>query len=126
MIAYMKIAVPLAFFLLFQGCDTSTDQTKKSGPGQPRVVSAPRPGLHRFVLTRAGVDVAFDTQTGQICRTWEWTPTSAPSKPNPTTGMAPQRAVGEFAPTCLLLYQTYPSGVGSASEPTEQSATDGQ
>ena len=128
MIAYMKIAVPLAFFLLFQGCDTFTSDQKKivASQAQPKLPPAPRPGLHRFVLTRAGDDVAFDTQPGQICRTWEWQPVGSVGRPDPATGGLPERKAGEFAPTCLFLYQTYPSGVGSAYEAPEQSATGGQ
>ena len=46
--------------------------------GRPTSVkpAAPKPPLHRFILTRypADASVAFDTQTGQICKTWEWQP----------------------------------------------------
>jgi hypothetical protein len=53
--------------------------------------------------------VAFDTQTGQICRTWDWQPIGAPSKTDPVSGNTPQRSFGEFAPTCLSLYKDFPS-----------------
>jgi hypothetical protein len=72
--------------------------------------------VHRFVLTRTDYDVAFDTQTGQICRTWAWQPLGKPAKPDPESGNAPQRKFGEYAPTCLSLYQTYPSGTNPESE----------
>jgi hypothetical protein len=72
--------------------------------------------VHRFVLTRESGDVAFDTQTGQICRTWEWAPVGKAPKPDPESGNRAQRSFGEFTPTCLSLYQRYPSGVNNQSE----------
>jgi hypothetical protein len=119
----LKVAAPIAVLLLAQqGCDTNASDKKK-------VVSAekakpPRPGLHRFVLTRLGVDIAFDTQTGQLCRTWEWQLGGAPSKPDPVTGTSPERRAGEYSPTCLSLYQQYPSGGGP--DVLEQAAPENQ
>jgi hypothetical protein len=72
--------------------------------------------VHRFVLTRTNGDVAFDTQTGQICRTWDWAPVGKTSKPDPESGNMPQRSFGEFTPTCVSLYKQYPSGVSTESE----------
>jgi len=65
---------------------------------------------HRFVLTKFDGGVAFDTQTGQICRTWDWLPVGGHPKANAETGTTPQIAFGEYAPTCLFLYEQYPSG----------------
>ena len=80
--------------------------------------------VHRFVLTKFNGGVAFDTQTGQICRTWDWESGGEPAKSDPKTGFTPQRVFGEFAPTCLSLYQQYPSGTNPQSEslPDEQPA----
>ncbi len=94
--------------LILGGCSPAAQTQRKTDPPEPK---SQRPGLHRFVLTRAGVDVAFDTQTGQICRTWEWAPTGP--APKPASDFPRQRESGEFAPTCLSLYQTFPSGVGT-------------
>lgn len=69
---------------------------------------------HRFVLTKFDGGVAFDTQTGQICKTWEWQPIGEPAKAD-ANGNRAQRAFGEFAPTCLSLYQEYPSGTDSGA-----------
>lgn len=60
---------------------------------------------HRFQLTKFAGGVAFDTQTGQICRTWDWEPSGKPSD----TGA--QRSFGEYAPTCLDLYNRFPTSV---------------
>jgi hypothetical protein len=76
----------------------------------PTKQTATRP-LHRFTLVEIPGDrsgVAFDTQTGQICRTWEWKPMAEPQFDD-KTGRAPQTIPGQFAPTCLSLYQAYPS-----------------
>src|SRR6266478_3456032 len=62
------------------------------------------------------------TQTGQLCRTWDWKLIGKPAKPDEQSGTVPQRSVGELTPTCLSLYQQYPSGVNPQSEalPDEQ------
>jgi hypothetical protein len=99
----------LALLLSFDGCDQLSPKPKPT-PKENRVP------VHRFVLTRASEDVAFDTQTGQLCRTWEWTPIGKASKPDPDSGNMPQRKFGEFAPSCLSLYEKYPSGVNTQSE----------
>jgi len=58
----------------------------------------------RFItLSGPGYGVAFDTATGQICRTWDWTP--VPAKP-PATEPRPEQLLGEFAPTCKSLATT--------------------
>jgi hypothetical protein len=62
---------------------------------------------HRFVLAEHHSDIAFDTVTGQLCRTWDWSLVGPQAKIDPSTGVAPQRAEGELAPTCLSLYQEY-------------------
>jgi hypothetical protein len=62
--------------------------------------------VRRFEILQHDADVAFDTQTGQICRTWEWHVGQTALKEN-----TPERNFGETAPTCLSLYITYhPTG----------------
>jgi|ERR1700679_4114244 hypothetical protein len=103
----MRLIVTIAAIVLAQqsACDSSSG---KSTPAKPVI---PKPPLHRFVLTRlADEGVAFDTQTGQICKTWDWKPMGKSPTPDPLTGGSPQRIIGEFTPTCLSLYEKYPSG----------------
>ena len=70
---------------------------------------------HRFVQYSHNNDIAFDTQTGQLCRTWDWAPVAPERKPTPE-GMVPERSTGELTPTCLSLFKQYPTtgnaGVG--------------
>lgn len=66
--------------------------------------------VRRFELVGHDANVAFDTQTGQLCKTWDWQPSGKPSKPDPESGGFPQRSLGEYAPTCLSLFiQWHPS-----------------
>ena len=91
------------------GCDF----VKPTPVERTKLVTQNHLPVHRFVITRDS-GLALDTQTGQLCRTWEWMPTSkqrfdADGNPIP-------RNYGEFAPTCLLVYQQYPSGKDSQTE----------
>jgi hypothetical protein len=114
----VKLSIPLLVSLLaLSGCD---DLNKAMGNNKamgsvPKVTKENRVPVHRFVITR-NPDIAFDTQTGQICRTWEWVPVTKPAKANEETGMVPQRMPGELSPTCISLYTKYPSGVSTQSE----------
>jgi hypothetical protein len=103
------------------GCD-ELNQTANKSTKPARVVRENRVPVHRFVLTRYDGGVAFDTQTGQICRTWDWQPVGKSAKLDLQTGLAPQRSFGEFAPTCISVYQQYASGTNPQSEeiPDEQ------
>jgi hypothetical protein len=108
----MRFPLSLAViaFLQQSGCDqfqTKTVAPKPSGQKTP---------LHRFVLTRDRGDVAFDTQTGQICRTWPWVATSKPSLPDKDTGQVPETKWGESVPICEEIYHRYPSGYEDAAE----------
>lgn len=100
------------------GCDLLNQAQTPPAKKAESQASIPerRMPVRRFVLTRLDDDVAFDTQTGQICRTWDWQPTGKAAQPDPTTGGMPQRKYGEFAPTCLSLYQEYPSATSPESE----------
>jgi len=64
---------------------------------------------HRFVLSRV-INVGFDTQTGQLCRTWDWEPIR-PAQMNPKTGETPEALPGDQTPTCFSLYQKYPTRI---------------
>jgi|SRR5712664_323601 len=99
--------------LALSGCDEfkQADNTKKTPSTQ--VVKENRIPVHRFVQTR-NYDVAFDTQTGQVCRTWDWTPSG--KEKTSADGLPLPRAYGEFTPTCLSLYERYPSGVNTPTE----------
>jgi hypothetical protein len=108
----MKSVAPVVLFLLLQACDNVTPQKKAAATSER--IQPSRLGLHRFVLTRIGTDVAFDTQTSQICRTWDWLPAAGVQKSNPYAEVKP----GQFAPTCLSLYQKFPSGVESGTPET--------
>ena len=108
-----RTAVLLASLALIpmSGCDNFISAQKK-----PVAATAKRgPAIHRFTLTRGTSDVAIDSQTGQICRTWDWQVLGKASKPDPLTGNVPERKWGELAPTCLSLYQQFPSGSGEGT-----------
>lgn len=111
----------LAMLLPTIGCENPDSNHSQKKAAEPKTKSArpstQRQPLHRFVLTRISADVAFDTQTGQICRTWDWQPIQA-AKPDPVTGTQPQTKLGQFAPTCLSLYNEFPSGTDDGLSPT--------
>lgn len=84
---------------------------KKDTLPQPKPAERKKPTpTHRFVLVQRLTAVAFDTQTGQLCRTWDWVPV-APEAPR-------ERQPGELTPTCLSLYQKYPTQT-DPSDPLE-------
>lgn len=94
------VAVSILALVLF-GCDAINPPKKAT---EKKAAHTP---THRFsVISRFGGDVAFDTQTGQLCRTWNWT---LPNIKPDSTGRVDQIKLGQLAPTCLSLYQMYPS-----------------
>ena len=96
------------------GCDSGKiGLSPNSNKPQQTVAKQNRVPVHRFVITRNS-DIGFDTQTGQICKTWGWIPTGKPKVDADGNPIA--RSYGEFAPTCIALYQLYPSGVETQSE----------
>jgi hypothetical protein len=115
--AFAAFAVTLLFLSMTVGCD---DIAKGFGYTRAKATQPtkrePATPTHRFVIMNFGADVGFDSQTGQICRTWDWQPLGKIAKPDAETGGSPQRKFGEFAPTCLSLYQQYPS-VANPNEP---------
>lgn len=109
--------------IVLSGCDElNQTQQKTPAPAPAPKVKANRVAVHRFVLTKFDGAVAFDSQTGQICRTWEWQPVGKAAKPD-ENGSVPQRAYGEYTPTCLSLYQQYPSGTDSGAEVISDDST---
>jgi len=81
-----------------------------------KIVKESRVPVRRFILTKNDADVAFDTQTGQLCKTWQWEPLAKLTPQQEASGVHAPRALGEFSPTCISLYNQYPSGVGTTSE----------
>ena len=100
----------LVFFaiLALMWIQDDCDPRKKPEPQLAEKKQMTSHPTHRFVLAQPLKDVAFDTQTGQLCRTWEWTIVGPKGKTD-TEGNSPERKIGEFAPTCLSLYEGYPT-----------------
>ena len=69
----------------------------------------------RFALSRFSGEVAFDRQTGETCRTWNWIPSKL-GKSDPNTGVAPEVKYGEYTPMCIELFNRYPSGTSPQPE----------
>jgi hypothetical protein len=125
---YMKRAVAAVgltvTLLCIAGCD---DLAKEFGyqKSEPMKSQQPLPSspTHRFIVYSHTVDIAFDTQTGQLCRTWDWSPVAPEAKPSATGGL-PERKAGEFAPTCLSLFKQFPTtgnaAIGVVQEPSSQ------
>lgn len=97
--------------LIQNDCDLNKKAATAPAPAK-RTTSHP---THRFALAQPLKDVAFDTQTGQLCRTWDWEVMAKPSTPD-KSGDVPERRVGELAPTCLSLYEKYPTE-GDSKDP---------
>lgn len=93
------LAIVIAAISL-QSCNVA-EQRKADGGGATQMTM---PG--RF--TSAGShDIALDTQTGQLCRTWDWSPSRDQPKSNPALEIKP----GQYAPLCITLYNSYPSNM---------------
>lgn len=121
---FVTIAL-LAALATLTGCDWLQQLAAKAA-ATPKPQKAQNRGTpHRFVLTKFGAQVAFDTQTGQICKTWEWEASGPLAKPDPVTGGVPERSFGEFSPTCLSLYLEHPS-TGLVTTVTESDESAGQ
>jgi hypothetical protein len=120
------VLIDVTFSTPTVGCDDIAKDLgyvpeKAKTPVPKQTIKSERPAAtHRFVLGRFEGGVAFDTQTGQICKTWEWEPIGKQAAPDPVTGSYPQRAFGEFAPTCLSLYEKYPTGRSDSSKPDDE------
>jgi hypothetical protein len=109
------LVVLIGLLFLSEGCD-QFQQAQQPKAAKTQILKENRVPVRRFILTKFNADVAFDTQTGQICKTWEWEPTGKLTPQQEASGVHPPRAFGEFSPTCISLYTQYPSGVGTTSE----------
>src|ERR1700693_1846990 len=107
----MKRALRTTLFLLVLtslfGCDDIAKEFGYQKPAPAKQQSPPLTPTHRFVLAQGHTDIALDTQTGQLCRTWDWAPVAPEQKPS--NGLIPQRLPGELTPTCLSLFNQYPT-----------------
>jgi hypothetical protein len=89
-LCHKRILIPLATVLLLTGCQQPTPQVVSPQPTEKS------PGDHRFVQVDGNLalnlpgSLALDTQTGQLCRTYNWT--SLRDRPT--------------LPMCLDLYKT--------------------
>jgi hypothetical protein len=112
----MNISRPYVILLglcfLASGCE----EFQQSRQPQAKIAKESRVPVRRFILTKFNADVAFDTQTGQLCKTWEWTPLGKELPTDKNTGARAPRTLGEFSPTCVSLYKDFPSGTGTTSE----------
>ena len=105
----MKSLALVLLALAIPAGEKAVRDQKNAAPGDmfDQVAAAPTSAdLYRFTITR-DASVAFDTRTGQICRTWEWKPVGRHTAPDPATGGLPQQQRGESVPTCLSLYLQY-------------------
>ena len=106
----MKSALVLLLSLaVLQGSCPANPPAKPQTQKQSQVPQTP---IHRFIPTH-DLGLAFDTQTGQLCKTWDWQPLAPEVKPD-KEGKIPQRTYGEFTPTCLSVYKEYPTGTTSS------------
>jgi hypothetical protein len=110
--------IPAALFLAVSSCFFSSgcDELLSNQKPKVQVVKENRVPVRRFILTKYSADVAFDSQTGQLCKTWEWEPTAKLTPAQEASGTHPQRALGEISPLCLNVYTKYPSGIGTSGE----------
>lgn len=118
----MRLYTLACFTLLSVQNDCQSEKKPPVQTVQPSHVS--RSGshpTHRFVLAQPLKDVAFDTQTGQLCRTWDWQPVAAENAAG-KNGLIPERRTGEFTPTCLSIYEQSPT-VGNSHD-ADESPTD--
>jgi len=105
-------AILVGLVFLLAGCE----ELQQPKTAKTKIVTENRVPVRRFILTKYDADVAFDTQTGQLCKTWEWEPIAKLTPQQEASGVHPSRALGEFSPTCISLYKQYPSGTGTTSE----------
>jgi hypothetical protein len=111
----MKLAIIAFIPLSMNSCSTSG--ASKEAPAK-HPVSVSTPSAHRFQQSKSDMDLAFDQQTGQLCKTWDWYPATGAAKPL-SSGMTPQRQHGEFAPLCVSVYRNFPSSVATDRSPSE-------
>lgn len=95
----MRLAILATVLLLATyGCDELANQSQSA----PRRFESRSHPIGRFEkLQNFRVDVALDTQTGQLCKTWSWLSTNR-NNPDPY----------EELPTCEVLYKNFPTAEG--------------
>lgn len=97
--AAMKLAACLLALAIFLDQPTGCDQHPK-----PEAPTAKHyPPVHRFINVPGSfnaTDVALDTVTGQLCRTWVW---QYRSDKDPNAGGL------DTLPTCLSIFQSFPA-----------------
>ena len=86
----------MSFLFSSSGCDEFQQAQQKPKPVKSQTVIENRVPVRRFILTKYNADVAFDTQTGQLCKTWEWEPTAKLTPQQEASGVHPARAMGEI------------------------------
>ena len=103
----MKLLILVVVILLpMTGCEQLAEQSKPSSPAPSSVPERLSHPIGRFEkIQNFRVDVALDSQTGQLCKTWEWQSTNR-NTPDPY----------ETLPTCDLLYKTFPTTEKSERE----------
>jgi len=106
------LLIALLLFIGTGGC--ATEQPKQASVPAPVTV---RP-YQRFVPIAQGQGFlsfpywAFDTKTGQLCKTWDWQSNSAPSHKAQESGNTSKLqgldAAAAGTPMCLALLTEYP------------------
>src|SRR5579883_1331008 len=94
------LAASCLALLFLEDCPNNS---QKASPAPPAQVQIQQSQVGRFVLGHASMNVGFDTKTGQICRTWDWSTPGATCANNDCTQIK-NGNFGEMAPTCLELY----------------------
>ena len=124
-VRHIAAITALAALLATIGCDQILDKPTAQAPAPAPIAKSPhRRMAHRFVLTKYTGDVAFDTQTGQICRTWDWVQTGPLARD--AKGVRLQWSFGELAPTCIVLYNGYQSGTYTEADIAVEAAPEAQ
>ena len=63
----IRTVLLLGITLPLVGCST-----KQPPPSPLKSALAQSPGVQRFIPANSDSSVALDTQTGRLCRTWNW------------------------------------------------------
>lgn len=88
-----KALLFLSFMLVVAGCQQQQPVVAATTPAPTPIPQRPQ----RFVPVAAEQGgLALDTETGILCRTWNWTPTS---KQQSTS-----KVISEWSPLCVSLY----------------------
>lgn len=96
----MRLVIVVALILLpMTGCEQLAKESQPSSRPSPQTSASRSHPIGRFEkIQNFRVDVALDTQTGQLCKTWVWVSKDRRS-PDPY----------EDLPTCDSLYKAFPT-----------------